>query len=100
MSSIRVTKLFAEVLYLGSASPPVHVTRAVVEVLTASITRSPTTPTGAGVTWVGTEALVSGVPRAAISTLQLEVLLLDGTPAPGGGAAPPAAEVHVFGYAG
>lgn len=101
MATIRVSRLVAEILVGGSR--PARVTHVAAEVLIPTITRSPATPTGAGVSKVAAEVLIGGAPRAAVSTVKLEVLLADTTPAPGsGGGGAPGGDggVRVFGYAG
>jgi hypothetical protein len=97
VSTISVTKVVAEALIDGETA--VRVTGVVAEVITARITPSPTTPTGAGVTRVAAEVLIDGVPRACVAAVVVEVLLSDATAAPGPGGGAPTVTTHTYGYA-
>lgn len=94
MSTISVTKVVAEALIGGETAA--RVSSVVAEVLTARITPSPTTPTGAGVTKVAVEAIIDSNSAAHVTTVVIEVLLADATPAPGAGGVP---STHTYGYA-
>lgn len=75
MSSAAVTNQKLEALIDGATTA--RVTRSVIEVLIPTVSRSPTTPTGAGVTLSRVEALIGGSPSARVTTYVIEVLVLD-----------------------
>lgn len=75
------------------------VSQVVVEAIIPSITRSPTTPTGAGVSQVAIEAIVAGSPKALISQVVIEAIVAGNPDGSHGesGAAP--ASTRAYGHA-
>jgi hypothetical protein len=79
-----------------------RVTQVVVEAIIPLITRSPTTPTGAGVTQVVVEAMVDNLGSARVTQVVLEAIVSfnpDGSHGDPGGGGSPSATTHAFGYA-
>jgi len=80
----------------------VHTTQSVVEVIVRLITRSPSTPTGAGVTQVVMEAIVAGAPVARATQVVIEAIIganPDGSHGDAGGGGTPSPTTRTFGYA-
>lgn len=83
MARPRVSQQALEVLFVPTGK--VWMSNFVVEALVANWTKSPTTPTGAGVSQLALEVLTSAPLNARVSSLCLEVLVADGLDPIGGG---------------
>lgn len=81
MSNIAVTHMVLEAIAAGTTRA--EVTQAVLEAIIPTVSRSPKTVTGAGVTHVGLEAIIAaGSPPVKATQAVIEVCVLD-TSTPG-----------------
>lgn len=75
----------------------------VIEAIIPRIARSPSTPTGAGVSQLVIEAIIGGAPTARVSQVVIEAIIApnpDGSHGDaGGGGGTPTPVTHSFGYA-
>lgn len=74
--SVKVTQTLTEAIVLRD-SPPAFVTQTVVEVIIPVVSRSPTTPTGAGVTQALAEIITLPDSSARVTQTVVEVIVVD-----------------------